>query len=83
MAAKKAAPAVNDAASDAQDSDGGIYLDPDLAKLRDVEAARLESVVVTERAEPSIDPTAEKAREADLARLNDDGTVRVVAHTIQ
>lgn len=82
-ARKRDAEPVNESASEAQNSDGGVYLDPDLAKLRDEESARLEAVVVTEREEPSITPEAEAAREADLARLNDDGTVKVTDYTVQ
>lgn len=81
MAAKKDAKALNESAEQAQDSEG-IYLDPDLASLRDEEAKRLEAVEVTERAEPTITPEAEAARKADLARLNEDGTVKVQSYTI-
>jgi hypothetical protein len=76
MSAKKDAKPLNESAKQAQ-ADGGIYLDPDLAKLRDEEAKRLGAVEVVERPEPTITPEAEAARNADLARLNEDGTVKV------
>lgn len=82
MAGRSNQKAVNESAAEAQQTDGGTYLDPELAKLRDQEAARLGQVEVSERAEPTIDPELEKQRDAELAALNEDGTVKVTDYTV-
>ena len=67
MATRKKAEPVNEAAK-ARDDESGIYLDPDLAKVRDEEAAKLAEIVVEPREEPTIDPELVKAREAEIKR---------------
>lgn len=68
MAGKKPAKAVNETAKAAQAEESGIYLDPELARIRDEEIARLEKVVVQPRPEPTIDPELVKIRDADMKK---------------
>jgi hypothetical protein len=70
MTGKKAAKPVNQAAAAAEKQGDGsaIYLDPDLAKVRDEEMAKLEQVAVQPREPATIDPALEALRDAEMKR---------------
>ena len=67
-ARKKAAEAVNESAEKGQENESGIYLDPELVKIRDAEAKRNNVPVHPSYEEPSIDSELLKQREAEIKR---------------
>lgn len=63
MAAKKAA-AKAETPTAAPAADSGIYLDPQLAEIRDAEMAKLAAIVVEPRPDATIDDALVAARNA-------------------
>ena len=66
-AKKPASKPLNEAATEGQASQSGIYLDPKLAEIRDAEAKR-NDVEIAPREDASIDEALIKAREVEIKR---------------
>jgi hypothetical protein len=70
MATRKRSDAkpLNEPAKAAAEDESGIYLDPELARIRDEEMKALESITVEPRPEPTIDPELVKLRDEEIKR---------------